>query len=533
VKTDGFIDDQTASSLGVAELREMLRPAGAYGDRVFDRQTPFVPGEESAARARAQSIAAAAAALDESALDAAREIFRNTPDVVGALARASMGDVLEDADFLELQRFFDACERLDAITAGRTRSPRVVRDAVVRAARALERGRSGRFGFYLGDEFDDELRSARAALSQAQAEHDAARGRERERVAAALGREISGNEFIVMRADLHGSLPPGVRVAREAPTYVLCELDAGEETLAALERRDEWANRVAIAEERVRKRLSDVVRTHAAALDDAARIFGELDVVVAAARFTRANACSVPDYEAQPTLAFSDGVFVPLAVQLEREGRNFTPIALRLDDVAVLTGPNMGGKSVCLRTCGLVALCAAFGIPVPARAASVAIFERIAWLGVGADGEVGGLLSTFAREVVRLREQLDGAPSRMLVLLDEFARTTTPAEGKALLVAVIDRLRTLGAIGLAATHLAGVARASGSRHYAVRGLRGIPKRPESGDLQSVLATLSASMDYTIEEITSDERRRSDAIALASLLGLDDDLTSAAHAAIEE
>jgi DNA mismatch repair protein MutS2 len=533
VKTESLLDDITASSLGIATLREMLRPASPYGERIFDEQRPFAPGEERAARTRAEEIAALAAALDESALEVARELFRTAPDAAGAIARGSMGDVLDDADFFELQRFFDACRHIDALLAQRTDSPRSANEAVVHAARVLERGRCGKFGFYLGDDFDEELRGTRAAFARAQAEYDAARARERERIATALGREISGDEFVVMRADLHGMLPAGVRVAREAPTYFLCELDAGEESLAALERRDLCAERVAAAEERVRKRLSEIVRMHAAALDDAMRVFGELDVLVAAARFTRAYECTAAEYAISPVLAFAGGVFVPLVPQLEREGRRFTPIALELDGVAVLTGPNMGGKSVCLRICGLIALCAAFGIPVPARSARVAIFERIAWLGVGADGEIGGLLSTFALEVVRLREQLDGTPSRMLVLLDEFARTTTPAEGKALLVAVIERLRRLGAIGLAATHLAGVARASHARHYAVRGLRGIPQRPESNDLQSVLATLGASMDYTIEEITSDERRRSDAIELASLLGLDDELTSAARAAMEE
>ncbi|MDP9110277.1 MAG: hypothetical protein M3M96_01395, partial [Candidatus Eremiobacteraeota bacterium] len=193
----------------------------------------------------------------------------------------------------------------------------------------------------------------------------------------------------------------------------------------------------------------------------------------------------------------------------------------------VLTGPNMGGKSVCLRTCGFIAMCVAYGIPVPARTAACGIFDEIAWLGVGSDDESGGLLSSFAREVVRLRELIARRRTRRFVALDEFARTTTPREGRALLVAVIARLRDLGIIGIAATHLGDVAEGIVA-HFAVRGLRGIPKLPATNDLADALATLAASMDYTIEEVDAGTERRSDAIALASLLGLDEAIVGSAY-----
>jgi DNA mismatch repair ATPase MutS len=189
----------------------------------------------------------------------------------------------------------------------------------------------------------------------------------------------------------------------------------------------------------------------------------------------------------------------------------------------------MGGKSVCLRTVGFIALCAAFGLPVPAERASSGLFEEIAWLGIGSqDDQPGGLLSAFAQEVVRLRDVLTRNRGRLLVLVDEFARTTTPLEGKALLVALLRRLRERAACGLAATHLASVAREAGARHFAVRGLRGIPQPPPTGDLHQALAALAASMDYSIAEVGPDDVADGDAIALASLLGLDAELVETAR-----
>jgi DNA mismatch repair protein MutS2 len=189
----------------------------------------------------------------------------------------------------------------------------------------------------------------------------------------------------------------------------------------------------------------------------------------------------------------------------------------------------MGGKSVCLRTCGFIALCAAFGLPVPAVRARASLFGEIAWLGIGSDdAELGGLLSSFAKEVVRVRDVLARNRGRLLVLLDEFARTTTPAEAKALLVALLERLRERNARGLAATHLAGVAQAAGVRHFAVRGLRGIAQLPTANDLQHALATLADSMDYSVVEVRDDAGAQADALALARILGLDEELIADAY-----
>ena len=530
-----LLDASGAHALSFAWLRAQVAPAGDYGEREFSGIVPFVPGQEAIASQRARRIAGLAAAADAQRLDAVRETLRNAPDAAGAIARASMGGTLTDAHLLELQRFGDAVARVDALLEGVVGVTPASNDAVAVVARQLELGRAGKFGFYLADGFDGSLTSSRDALTRAQAELDAARGRAVARVAAALGRDDAGggDEFIVMRADLRGALPEGVRVLREAPTYFLCALEYDEPARAALQRRDDAAEAVAAAEEAVRAGLSAAVRAHAAALDAAARALGEIDVLVAAARFTQRYDCTVPQIEDAPALSFTGARFLALESELELEGREFTPIDVDLHDVAVLTGPNMGGKSVCLRTSGLVALCAAFGLPVPAVSARVALFDEIAWLGIGSDDdELGGLLSSFAKEVVRLRDVLARGASRLCVLVDEFARTTTPHEGKALTIALIERLRARGACGLIATHLSGVARDAGARHFAVRGLRGIPQRPPAGDLHDALAALAESMDYTIAEVTGAQAQGSDALALAALLGLDATIVADAYKALE-
>ncbi|HKU66652.1 MAG TPA: hypothetical protein VJP85_02645 [Candidatus Baltobacteraceae bacterium] len=521
MKFADVLDATTAGALDAAWLNAQLEPLSEPGRRAYAQFAPLRPGEESRAQERAQCIADLAARIDAAEVDAMRDALRGMPDPLPAISRAAMGDTLEDANLLELLRFLEIAQRLHAYVP-------VCEDARG-VAQLLERGRAGKFGFYLSEKFDAGLAPVRADAQRAQAEFDSARGRLAQRVSRELGREeISGGEFIVMRDGL-GALPRGVRVVREAPTYLLCELDLDEPALEALRKRDAAAARVAAAEESVRARVSQEIRERSRALDALVHAVGDFDVQLAQVRFTQQHACVPAQIVAQPCVRFTNARYLPLQYELETQGRRYEPISLELSDAAVLTGPNMGGKSVALRTCGFVALLAAFGIPVPAENAQCAIFDEIAWLGIGAQESLGGLLSSFAREVVRLNELLARPASHALLLVDEFARTTTPHEGKALLVALIRSLRRRGRLAFIATHLAGIAADAQARHFAVRGLRDVPKAAPAGDLQAALASLADSMDYAVVEVGDGGSAQADAVALAHLLGLDDDIVAeAAH-----
>lgn len=531
---DELCDDATAEALDLAWLVRAIEPAHEAGRRAFAALRPFARGEEAQAQTRANAVAEAAAHKGTT-LDALRDGLASTPDAASPLARLSAGDTLDDADLLIVLRFcdgaaraFDAACNLPGMQARR-------RVAAFEAARSiLEPGRVHKTGFYLSDAFGGEIREARAAETAARAAYDAARAQLLERARAALQRDDVGDgEFIVMRDAAPTPMPAGVRVVREAPTYLLCELELDEPALSALRARDEAEDRVAAAEERARDALSRALREHVRGLEEGTALLAELDMLIAAARFAGAHACVVAEIVDEAIVDVVDARFLPLVQVLAAEGHAYAPISLDARGVLVITGPNMGGKTTALRACGAIAFYAALGLPVPAAHARVGLFDRIAWLGLGVrDAAQGSLLSAFASEVVRLRDALPSPQQRTLFLSDELARTTTPHEAAALLVAVIRRLRERGACGLLATHVAGIAAASGARHFAVRGLRGVPAHA-GGDLSRALAALAAKMDYTLLEVSQDAPAQDDALALAALLGLDGDVVANARQFLQE
>lgn len=530
MKFSDLLDATTASALQVAWLSEALAPVSEPGRRAEAEMAPFRPGQEDEAQRRAQELMEWSQRLDAQRIDAMRDALRTSPDPLAAISRAAMGDVLEDAQLLELQRFLDAVKRIDALMEAPVR---VFLDADCAAVAAfLEKGRAGKFGFYLADTFDSQLAAARADADRAQAEYDSARGRLGERVAQELNREEApAGEFIVMR-DAGVRIPRGVRVVREAPTYYLCELELDDAAVEALRKRDAANEAVAAAEQTVRVRLAAEIRDRAQALESLSARIGEFDVLLAHARFAQRHECVPVIVTRERKLVFRQGRYLPLEAELTAQGRRYEPISIDLQDVAVLTGPNMGGKSVALRTCGFIAMLAAFGIPAPAKHAESCLFEEISWLGIGAQEELGGLLSSFAREVVRLQELLSRGSQRTLALVDEFARTTTPHEGKALLVALIRVLRRRGRLAFIATHLAGIAAEADVRHFAVRGLRNVPTL-RSADLSAALSALADSMDYAVVEVRGGADRQADAIALAHVLGLDEEIVAEAGAVLAE
>lgn len=520
---------ETAHAIGADWLLAEIAPSGAFGRLARARERPFLCGDESAASASLENVMFVARSVSPEAVAGVRAAICAAPDICEAIARARGGGTLDDVDFFEISRFTDALDELAYATSGAAFAGwRVAAVAAVRDALAV--GRTRERTFYLADAFATALQSARGDAARAQAVYDAAYGRTVARIARALGRETLGSEtFTLMRDAAPTPLPPGVRVVREAPTYLLCDVELDAAAHDALVARDAAFETVGVAEEAVRVDLSRAVARSAPELEIACERLGTLESFLARASFAQRHSCVVPEIVHESRVTIDAMRFLPLVGALARAGRTYQAPSFDVVGVAVVTGPNMGGKTAALRALGFASACLALGVPVPARAASLPLLDSIVWLGVGAAQGEESLLSAFGREVVDLRGFLEARPSRALVLLDEFARTTSPREGRALLVAVLETLRACGHVALAATHLAGIARAARVQHFAL-GARAHPLAAgERLDLDAALAEIARTTDYRLVAVrVEDAIETAEALDLAGALGLDPTLLARAR-----
>ena len=204
--------------------------------------------------------------------------------------------------------------------------------------------------------------------------------------------------------------------------------------------------------------LSEELRRELPAIELAAAAVAELDFISAKAAFAEKFSCVVPEVGASATLEFIDARHPLLEETLRGAGGTVVPVSFKLDDentTMVISGANAGGKTVVLKTAGLLSLMALSGLPVPAKHARVP-FYRSVLADIGDHQSLAANLSTFTSHVANIGSMIESCETPALILLDEVGTGTDPEEGSALGVAVVDHFKQRGGHVLATTHYAGL-----------------------------------------------------------------------------
>ncbi len=182
-------------------------------------------------------------------------------------------------------------------------------------------------------------------------------------------------------------------------------------------------------------------------------LLASLDFLFAKARYSVEILGNPPSISAEVRIRLSQARH-PVLLQRHRRDE-VVPLDLELDApirTIVITGPNAGGKSVAMKTIGLLALCAQSGLHIPAAPDSeLGVFDSM-FVDIGDEQSIEDDLSTYSSHLLRMREILNGATNRSLVLIDEIGAGTDPAEGGALAAAILTALTKRGATTVATTH---------------------------------------------------------------------------------
>jgi len=209
--------------------------------------------------------------------------------------------------------------------------------------------------------------------------------------------------------------------------------------------------------DRVLRELSALAGESAEAIIDTVVALAELDLALAkAALGEELGAIELPhDGDGQPWIVEAPGTLHALNARHPLLTSTVVPITVTVGDgytALLITGPNTGGKTVALKTAGLLTLMAQAGLPVPAdRASTVPVFASI-YADIGDEQSIEQSLSTFSSHMTQIIRILGSATRESLVLLDELAAGTDPVEGSALARAILSRLLEIGCTVIATTH---------------------------------------------------------------------------------
>ena len=286
-------------------------------------------------------------------------------------------------------------------------------------------------------------------------------------------------------------------------------------------RRSAVAAREEAEEQRLRSELSKNLRPYLSDILENMAAIGEIDLTVEKVRLVRRFGGVYPEIS-ENTLHF--------AQMRHPKIENFTAISIDLPvGATVITGANMGGKSVALKTLALNVYLIHCGLFPFAEAATCPLFEDLLFLAEDAENMDNGL-SSFGGEILRLQDSLQAIGAGFcLVLLDEFARGTNPDEGAALVQGLTEYLNALPVMAVLATHYDKVAQKA-SAHYQVVGLKNahgeeLADRLRGLDGAGSLKLLQQYMNYGLYPVCDARDCPKDALRICRLLGLDEKILS--------
>ena len=206
--------------------------------------------------------------------------------------------------------------------------------------------------------------------------------------------------------------------------------------------------------ERILLKLTSLIRNNIVEVADTVNSLGKIDFIYAKARFSRELQAFQPAINSNNKLEIIKGKH-PLLVLRYGTERDVVPFDLAMGErfnSLVISGPNAGGKTVALKTIGLLSLMVSCGLHIPADPSSnVAIFKNI-FARIGDQQSLENDLSTFSSHVAALKNITDNADRKNLVLIDEIGSGTDPDEGAALAIAVIEKLTSIGSLTIVSTH---------------------------------------------------------------------------------
>jgi DNA mismatch repair protein MutS2 len=269
---------------------------------------------------------------------------------------------------------------------------------------------------------------------------------------------------------------------------------------------------------RILRKLSAEVGKVSRQVNAALEVIARIDLIAAKAKISNDYHMAAPDINTEGRLWLRQARH-PLLESLFRnaddKSKSVVPIEIRLGvgfNMLVITGPNTGGKTVALKTTGLLALMAQTGMHIPASEGSaVPVFEHI-FADIGDEQSLEQSLSTFSSHISRIASILQSANDKSLVLLDELGAGTDPTEGAALGRAILDHLDKSGCRAMVTTHLGDL------KTYAFSN-----ERAENGAVEFNVETLRPTYRLHIGQFGM-----SNAIKIARRLKLPKELLKRAH-----
>lgn len=471
-----FIDDKSLNRLGFKTLLSRVETLSPYGSEKLKKLRNYNRGEEEKLKEEFSKME-----LFLKFSETNRDLVRNIEGIIhklknikNVLNNCLKGNILDDVDLFELKIQGMLMENLDEYLKELPNELKIFRlNDIKELVRALDPDGEKVPTFYVYDSYSEKLK------------------------------EIRGRKKEIERKIFSSSNLEEIGRLKEERLNILVEEEQEE-----LE---------------IRKTLSlEVLKYGEVYLENIDKI-GNLDFLMAKVKFAQQYGGKRAKISTKMEISAKGLVNIEVREMLDSKGKSFTPIDIELNSgVTVITGANMGGKSVALKTITENLLLFNYGFFVVADEAEFPIVDFVFFVSDDMQ-DISKGLSTFGAEIMKLKEVsvfLDLGTG--FVVFDEFARGTNPKEGQKFVRALAECLNEKDSISLITTHFDGIAQAN-MNHYEVVGLKNVDfsklkRKIEISD--NSMSLIQDYMDYRLEK-SKDSEVPKDALNIAKLIGINE------------
>ena len=206
---------------------------------------------------------------------------------------------------------------------------------------------------------------------------------------------------------------------------------------------------------RILTNFTNKVRPYVREMMDSYRFLAKIDLIQAKAKIAEIFKAIEPEVEDHPHIDWIRAIHPLLQISLEKKGENVVPLDIILTQekrILIISGPNAGGKSVCLKTVGLLQYMLQCGLSIPVSERSkTGVFQNI-MIDIGDEQSLENDLSTYSSHLLNMKNMMRAANNSTIILIDEFGTGTEPGIGGAIAEAVLDKFCKQQAYGVITTH---------------------------------------------------------------------------------
>lgn len=527
-----FLDEETRQDLQIDELLSRIEPLTPMGEAAKRAFRPFMPGKEAEWQRLLdeQEQIQKQLSLHRDHIHRLETILRHVPDIAQHLRKLRNSEPPSLTEWFQIKQFLWRVHEWAKWMEFAQMPPflHLSREEKKTAETLLWKLNPSpplSPSFSISDAYDQRLKALRSELRMIEQSMRKKREEEAKKIEAALRvRRNRLGEWVVERGsaqDRAMAKQPGLIRVKETvydSVYVYqdpCEKEHQRRIHRLTRQMEEM-------EAEISKQLAESFCPFIPMLEKFAQKLAHFDLQWARLR-AAGTWQGVKPVHATDVFIINQGFHPLVAERLRETGGVVTPVQLSVRrGVTVIIGPNMGGKTVALKTIGAIAALSHYGLFVPAARCEMPLFPWVASL-IGDKQNVDRGLSSFGAEAARLSEWIKRKEEGLL-LLDEVGRGTNPAEGSALAQAVTRHLARMRKWTVHVTHYHEVIHIPGIKKYRVAGLN-LKDCPMDGICSpgQISRRLQERMDYRLIPLTRTEPLPAQAIAIAEAFGLCPDI----------